>query len=321
MESSWPYDGGAGANLSETQWQKMARRWLPTGVVDAYLNKLAVSASGAAMSVSVATGGGWVEGFYYENDSALAVPIAAANATNPRIDLIVLRNDRTANQIRLAVVQGVPAAAPVAPALSQTDVLWELVLAEVRVDAAVGVIAAGKVTDRRTLVKPLTEAAANAAYEAKPTELFVPAVNFIAGDGAPSLGRVNAWPVWLLDAATLESVVGTIGRGEIPPSWATYSVELLWVNTAASAGNVAWQIGTAAPRGEGDTVNVDGSSVATAAAGGLGVIVRTPIGGAQTAPPTTDPIGFLRILRDAANGADTLANDVGILGVRLLKVS
>lgn len=116
------------------------------------------------MSVSVATGQAQVEGFFYENDSALALTIATAHATLGRIDTVVVRLDRTANSAVLAVVTGTAAASPVAPTLSATDSLYELPLANVQVDPAVGVITAGKVTDRRVLTKNLTEVAASAAY-------------------------------------------------------------------------------------------------------------------------------------------------------------
>lgn len=163
-ETSYPFDAGAGAAVNEAQWQAMARRFLATGVVDDSLNELAVSADGSAMSVSVATGDAFVEGFFYRNDAAKAMTISTAHATLGRIDTVVVRLDRTANSATLVVVTGTAAASPVAPTLSATDSLYELPLANVRVDPAVGVIAAGKVTDRRVLVKNLTEAAAIAAY-------------------------------------------------------------------------------------------------------------------------------------------------------------
>lgn len=165
--SYFPFDAGAGSAISESQWQKMARRWLKSGVLTGYLNALAVTADGSGMTVSVNTGGAWVEGFYFENDAAAAQTIAAAHATLSRIDRIAVRLDRTANTCALVVLTGTAAASPVAPTLSTTDTLYEIGLATVLVDPAVGVIAAGKVTDTRTLVKNLTETDASTAYVAK----------------------------------------------------------------------------------------------------------------------------------------------------------
>lgn len=158
--------GGVGT-INEADWQTMLRRFLATGVIPDSLNELAVTADGSAMSVSLATGDGFVEGFFYRNDAALAKPIAAANATDPRIDTVVLRLDRVANSVVSAVVPGTAAASPVPPTLTQTDSLYELPLADVRVPAAAGVIAAADVTDRRVFSKNLTERDAIAAYLAK----------------------------------------------------------------------------------------------------------------------------------------------------------
>lgn len=158
-QRSFPFDAGAGATISETDWQNMARRFRQTGVIEGSLSQLAVSADGSSLAVSVATGDAFVEGFFYRNDAALALTIAAANATNPRIDTVVVRLDRVANTAALAVVTGTPAASPVAPTLSTADSLYELPLANVLVPAAAGVIVAGNVTDRRTLTRTFDSAA------------------------------------------------------------------------------------------------------------------------------------------------------------------
>lgn len=158
-QQSYPFDAGAGAAVNEAQWQAMARRFRQTGVIEGSLSQLAVTADGSALSVSVATGDAFVEGFFYRNDSALALTIATANATNPRIDTVVVRLDRVANTATLAVVTGTAAASPVAPTLSTADSLYELPLANVTVPAAAGVIVAGNVADRRTLTKTFDSAA------------------------------------------------------------------------------------------------------------------------------------------------------------------
>lgn len=161
----FPFDAGAGAAITEGTWQKAARRWLATGVIRSYLNSLAVTADGTTLGGSVASGGAWIEGFYYESDAPLAFTVTAAHATLSRIDRVILRLDRTANTITQVVLAGTAAASPVAPTLTVTDTLWEIGLATVLVDPAVGVIAAGKVTDTRTLVqngqKPIQGLAAN----------------------------------------------------------------------------------------------------------------------------------------------------------------
>lgn len=139
--------------MLEGEWQRMARAWLLSGYIGSphpdVGSALAVSAAGAAMQVTLGTGLGWVEGFLYRNDTALTLTIGAADATNPRIDTVVVRLDRTNNYVQAFVLAGTAAASPVAPTLTQTDLLWELPMADVRVNAAVGTITAANVTDRR----------------------------------------------------------------------------------------------------------------------------------------------------------------------------
>lgn len=148
--SYFPFDAGAGANVTEAQWRQMARNWLGTGVLKGQLNAFAVFADSTGMQVKVPSGRAWIEGHFFESDAQETVAIGAANATNPRIDRVVLRADFTANTVDIAVLAGTPAVTPAAPAVTQSTTVWEISLAQVLVDAAVATIAAGKVTDERT---------------------------------------------------------------------------------------------------------------------------------------------------------------------------
>lgn len=209
VEQAFPFDTGPGANVLESEWQKMARRWLATGVIPAFREELQVTANGAARQVTVQTGAGWVEGFWYDTDADVVLPVDAADATRPRLDACVLRLDRLANTMTLDVVPGVPAAVPVLPALSQTDGLWELLLAEVRVPAAAGVITAADVTDRRQFTRNLT-LADMAAEVARTNAAYVPT------------GAVKA-NVFTFESttATTPSDLATVGPSQsivVPPS-------------------------------------------------------------------------------------------------------
>jgi hypothetical protein len=74
--------------------------------------------------------------------------LATADATNDRLDTVVLKLDPGANSIILAVKTGTPAGSPSAPALVQTDAgVFELPLANVLVPATAGV--PSTITDRR----------------------------------------------------------------------------------------------------------------------------------------------------------------------------
>ena len=89
-----------------------------------------------------------VRGHYYTSDATVALALATADPTNPRIDTVVLRLDPTANSIVLAVKTGTPAGSPVAPALVQTDAgIFEQPLGDALVPATSGVPTT--ITDRR----------------------------------------------------------------------------------------------------------------------------------------------------------------------------
>ena len=153
----FPFDSGAGANVIEAQWGEMARLWLNTGVcrfnrsaID--LNLFEVYGDNSGLQVKVKSGTAWIEGYYVSSSAEEIVTLATADATNPRIDRIILRLDRNANTISLTKLTGTPAASPSAPALTQNTLLWEISLAQVVVAATDTLIAAGDVTDERTYV-------------------------------------------------------------------------------------------------------------------------------------------------------------------------
>ena len=148
-KSYFPFDAGAGANVVEAQWALMARLFCPTAVVYGQLNQLEPFADNTGMFVKVKSGQAFVEGFFFQSDAQETLTINTAHATLPRIDRVVVRLDKTANTIDLAVLAGTPNASPSAPALTQNSTTWEIGLALVAVAAADTSIAAGDVTDER----------------------------------------------------------------------------------------------------------------------------------------------------------------------------
>ena len=112
-----------------------------------------VTADSSGMNVKVAAGTALVRGHMWISDAQVTLTIAAAKATNPRIDSIVLTLDPSANSIVLAVVTGTAGASPSAPTLTQSDTaVYQLLLANVNVPANASTIAAGNVTDARTFM-------------------------------------------------------------------------------------------------------------------------------------------------------------------------
>lgn len=111
----------------------------------------AVTATGTGMNVQVQPGMAQVQGAFCLEDTAQTLPIAAADASLNRIDSVVLRLDLSLDKrdISLAVVSGVAAVSPVAPALTRNNTTWELGIANVLVSAGAGVITQRDVEDTR----------------------------------------------------------------------------------------------------------------------------------------------------------------------------
>ncbi len=149
-ETSGPW---AGVNWNQADWEEAFSKVVSDGVFQqSTVGTLLVFGDSTGMQVKVPAGEAWVFGHKYKNSAQVTKAIAAADASNPRIDLVVLRADFTDKTVTIQVKTGTPASSPTAPALTQNSSLWEIPLAEVRVNAAVSTITSGNVTDKRNLL-------------------------------------------------------------------------------------------------------------------------------------------------------------------------
>lgn len=105
------------------------------GVLRSENNDLVVTASG--LNLSVNSGRAWIKGHYYKNESAYALPAVTPPTGGSRIDRVILRLDKTitVRSITIQYLQGEAATSPVAPALTRTDTIYDLCLAEITVQA------------------------------------------------------------------------------------------------------------------------------------------------------------------------------------------
>lgn len=91
----------------------------------------------SGLQTKLEPGSAYLEGFMYRNIEEKTFSHDAADATNPRIDRIVLRLDRNVNvrAINAAIKKGTPATSPQPPALQRDDLVYEISLAQVRINA------------------------------------------------------------------------------------------------------------------------------------------------------------------------------------------
>lgn len=112
-----------------------------------------VTAAGG-LTVTVGAGRGWVHPSRFtgysitkrESDT-LALPLA--DPSLPRIDRIVMRYDAGARAASLQVLQGTASSTPTAPAISRTELIYDLCLAEITRPAGSTAVTTGQITDTR----------------------------------------------------------------------------------------------------------------------------------------------------------------------------
>lgn len=151
--TAFPFDGGAGATVSESNYSRLFRELRSSGVADDPSTGAGfqVTAPGGAMTVSVAAGFAILRGHGVYSDSAVALSIGAASGST-RYDRVVLRLDPANNQITPLVIAGTPGAG-VPAALQATDTgLWDLPLAVITITSGTAAITSGMIADDRRYV-------------------------------------------------------------------------------------------------------------------------------------------------------------------------
>jgi hypothetical protein len=79
LDEFFPFDIGQGSPANTARWRKMAQLWQSDGVFSGYLNQLNATLAGA--TVTVATGGLFIHGYYGEVVNPMAVTGVGTNGT------------------------------------------------------------------------------------------------------------------------------------------------------------------------------------------------------------------------------------------------
>ena len=114
----------------------------------------AVTAQGG-LSVQVSAGQAWVRPARFKGRSIImeqptTVVLTEADPVRSRIDRIVLRYDAAAKKTRLQVLEGVPdSAGPAAPAITRTELIYDLCLAEIKRPAGSTAVTVADIYDTR----------------------------------------------------------------------------------------------------------------------------------------------------------------------------
>lgn len=149
-EVSYPTQGGGG--VTDARYEQLIGTVLPSGLqgTPALSSLVYADSSGRQVKVQPARSA-MVRGFKWETDGAGITRSIAANASgNPRIDLAVLRLNRTDFSVTFQVIQGAASITPSPPTLTQntgSTGVWEMPLAEITVANNATSLAAATVKD------------------------------------------------------------------------------------------------------------------------------------------------------------------------------
>ncbi len=156
-ESAILFDG----KTSTERFAQMVGDIARNGVVGGDGQQLNVTATGSVMQVDVGTGAAFVghsrgtvaQRRHYINGAKVTLAIDAADPTNPRIDRVIVRlnvnETNVADRCKLKILKGTPASSPAIPPLTRSGAVYDIGLAQVRVNAGVTAIGQSNITDER----------------------------------------------------------------------------------------------------------------------------------------------------------------------------
>lgn len=143
-------------DATESSYAKMAEAYQTSGVIWNVGSEFACFGDSTGMHVKVPSGRGVINGTYGDSTSTQTLDIATADATNPRIDRVVLRLTTTSPAtVSLHVITGTAATSPTPPTLLNNSTNVDAPIAKVAVGAAVSTITSANVTTERQMAGDL----------------------------------------------------------------------------------------------------------------------------------------------------------------------
>ena len=126
-----------------------------SGVYSTDIDFAVAAAADGSTDLTVSAGQAWMHvsrwvGLSVTMREAQTLTLPLADSALPRIDRVVLRYDATSRTTTLEVLQGTPSSEPAAPAISRTEMVYDLCLAEVSRPAGQTSVSAADLTDTRT---------------------------------------------------------------------------------------------------------------------------------------------------------------------------
>ena len=292
--------------------------FLSSGV---YADDLAVTA-GENMQIVLPAGRAWINGYYYRNDSALALPLENADGVLNRRDTVVLRWDVNERTITAQVLTGTPASNPEAPAITRTAEQYDLKLAEISIPAGTTSTTQALITDTR-MNDSVCGIVTGVVAQVDTTTFYNQIAADLAEFKSSNEAGFTAWANGLKDVLN-ESAAGNLlnlinQRAYTTLSCTKSGTVYALTGLTATSGTVPVTFKATAAYAAGDTVTIDGTAYALAtrdgsaltsgawAAGAIITGVADVDAKALTVEPSS-PVGALPLHGVVNNSSDSLNN-------------
>lgn len=136
---------GGDRKYNASHWANYFKPLFRSGVFN---GDLKVTANGQ-MSVTVATGYAWLEGYGYQNTEPLEIDLEVASGNLNRYDAIKIKLDLSARTINAYADKGGNATAPTCPTNVRSETVYEVTIAEINIPAGTTAITQSMITDTR----------------------------------------------------------------------------------------------------------------------------------------------------------------------------
>lgn len=123
--------------------------FIGNGVFPNPSSNLQVVADGITMNFTLKQGKAWIKGYFYENTEDLKLSVDVADGVLNRIDRVVVRLDFINREIKAYVKKGAFATSPVPPSLTRNADIYELGVADIKINKGVTKIVQADITDLR----------------------------------------------------------------------------------------------------------------------------------------------------------------------------
>lgn len=119
------------------------------GVFEKIGTALAITAN-SGMNINIGVGRAWFNKTWTDNDSVFSLTVEQSEAILNRIDTVILEvnKDDAVRENNIGILKGTPASSPVAPTLTNTELIHQYPLANIYVGAGVTTITSGNITNK-----------------------------------------------------------------------------------------------------------------------------------------------------------------------------